>query len=524
VTIPLKYDNRALRQGENVDQFIRAEDWNAMRSHVGGYINVQEPPYNAAGDGVTDDTAAIQAAVTAAASASGGTVFFPPGTYKSAKITVPSSTGLTITGANAIVSWNASGAYFDVVGTLTGLTVENLDIRGDGLLASGHGGVRNSSGQTLTKITYRNLRISSVVIGLSVTSENGGSTKDILIEKNTISTLKGTDGGEGYGIHVAGAAGALVNARILGNAIDNAERHSIYIARGRGVVVSGNLIREHRKTINTGTTLRAAITVARTSDVVVSGNLLDECYDSAIMVNNAGGTTAHVEVAHNVISNPGNATAQIHVGATGPPTTEIEPGVPEGTPDQVVVHGNTIRLGAVAAEGITLAFGTRVTISDNEISGTSTAQAITIGADGDSGGTATYTDSIRVESNRLRMTHASGIGIRLTSDFCTSTARVELVNNLITATNPVYATVAASNPNIAVSGQVAAPSLTAGNMLRSLPGPTGAVESWGTAAPTAGTWAVGDHVRNTTPAVGQPKGWYCTVAGTPGTWVSEGNL
>jgi hypothetical protein len=45
-----------------------------------------------------------------------------------------------------------------------------------------------------------------------------------------------------------------------------------------------------------------------------------------------------------------------------------------------------------------------------------------------------------------------------------------------------------------------------------------------TAAPTTGTWRVGDHVENSTPAVGQPKGWWCTVAGTPGTWVSEGNL
>lgn len=45
-----------------------------------------------------------------------------------------------------------------------------------------------------------------------------------------------------------------------------------------------------------------------------------------------------------------------------------------------------------------------------------------------------------------------------------------------------------------------------------------------TVAPTTGTWSVGDVVTNTAPAVGQPKGWRCTVAGTPGTWVSEGNL
>jgi len=45
-----------------------------------------------------------------------------------------------------------------------------------------------------------------------------------------------------------------------------------------------------------------------------------------------------------------------------------------------------------------------------------------------------------------------------------------------------------------------------------------------TAAPITGTWKVGDRVYNQTPVVGQPKSWVCTVAGTPGTWVSEGNL
>jgi hypothetical protein len=44
------------------------------------------------------------------------------------------------------------------------------------------------------------------------------------------------------------------------------------------------------------------------------------------------------------------------------------------------------------------------------------------------------------------------------------------------------------------------------------------------AAPTTGTWRVTDIVMNSAPTIGQPKGWVCTVAGTPGTWVSIGNL
>lgn len=47
-----------------------------------------------------------------------------------------------------------------------------------------------------------------------------------------------------------------------------------------------------------------------------------------------------------------------------------------------------------------------------------------------------------------------------------------------------------------------------------------------TAAPTTGTWARGDFIANAEPSeLGSPgsqyvlRGWVCTVAGTPGTWV-----
>lgn len=45
-----------------------------------------------------------------------------------------------------------------------------------------------------------------------------------------------------------------------------------------------------------------------------------------------------------------------------------------------------------------------------------------------------------------------------------------------------------------------------------------------TAPPSTGPWVAGSVRFNSAPAVGQPKGWRCTVGGTPGTWVSMGNL
>jgi hypothetical protein len=44
-------------------------------------------------------------------------------------------------------------------------------------------------------------------------------------------------------------------------------------------------------------------------------------------------------------------------------------------------------------------------------------------------------------------------------------------------------------------------------------------QHYGTAAPTTGTWAVGDMVINGDPGIGEVAYWICTAAGTPGTWV-----
>ena len=68
------------------------------------FINPKLAPYNAVGDGVADDTAAIQAALNdaqvlnAASPTSGGVVWLPPGDYKITSISVP--TAVLLLGSN----------------------------------------------------------------------------------------------------------------------------------------------------------------------------------------------------------------------------------------------------------------------------------------------------------------------------------------------------------------------------------------------------------------------------------------
>lgn len=56
-------------------------------------------------------------------------------------------------------------------------------------------------------------------------------------------------------------------------------------------------------------------------------------------------------------------------------------------------------------------------------------------------------------------------------------------------------------------------------------------EGRGTAAPTTGTWAVGDYIWNSAPAEAGSagskywiRGWWCSVGGTPGTWLQDRGL
>jgi hypothetical protein len=66
------------------------------------FVSVKDAPYNAVGNGVADDTAAIQAAITAVAAAGGGGVYFPPGTYQiSAQLNLATD-GVVLLGSSRI--------------------------------------------------------------------------------------------------------------------------------------------------------------------------------------------------------------------------------------------------------------------------------------------------------------------------------------------------------------------------------------------------------------------------------------
>ena len=78
-----------------------------------GVVNVKD--WGAYGDGVHDDTAAIQAAIDAVQKAGGGTVYVPPGTYHTSSSLIISENNVALVGAGLFVSLIQS-------------TVEDIDV------------------------------------------------------------------------------------------------------------------------------------------------------------------------------------------------------------------------------------------------------------------------------------------------------------------------------------------------------------------------------------------------------------
>ncbi|HEU5158143.1 MAG TPA: glycosyl hydrolase family 28-related protein [Streptosporangiaceae bacterium] len=100
--------------------------------------------YGAAGDGITDDTAAIQAAIDAAVAAGGGVIYFPPGTYEISEA-IALASDLVLQGAGMNVS-----------------VIEQTSTGEHGLY-----------GADVDRVMVRDLRISGPADGLSMGSQDG---------------------------------------------------------------------------------------------------------------------------------------------------------------------------------------------------------------------------------------------------------------------------------------------------------------------------------------------------------------
>lgn len=159
-----------------------------------GTVVVTDPKYGAYGDGVHDDTAAIQAAIDAVSD--GGTMYLPPGTYVTSDTLTISNPGVTIRGSGtpfpnspftglAVIA-PQSGDYdiLKAAGTAHHVAIENLVINPSAAMTGGYAInlAGASSSDYLQQPAVRNIYAQNVWGGVSTVNVQAGEYRNLIFQ------------------------------------------------------------------------------------------------------------------------------------------------------------------------------------------------------------------------------------------------------------------------------------------------------------------------------------------------------
>lgn len=147
-------------------QEISDQEGNLEKQVANGFVNVKNPPYNATGNGTTDDTGAINSAI---ANSTGNIVYVPAGQYyigtsQGIKINVSSIAFVCNPGATLLIGPNQGISINTIAGsTLTNVTVDGCRMV-DVANTSPNAGISMNPGgnEFLNNITLKNLIINGM--------------------------------------------------------------------------------------------------------------------------------------------------------------------------------------------------------------------------------------------------------------------------------------------------------------------------------------------------------------------------
>jgi hypothetical protein len=377
--------------------------------------------YGAVGDGVTDNTAAIQSGINAMTN--GSTLMIPVGEYVITEISLTNKSNVRLVGPGqlTLVGTNSLGySGIRLAGNCDNVEISGLRIVGDGTTNNSHTGIWGLSGANLRNIRIKDNTISDVTLGISLNANLGGSVYDCEISGNTLSNILGT-ANNGYGIHHASAVGSGV--RILNNTIDGAQRHSIYQGRGTNVIISGNIIRNHRTGV-ADSTFRSAISVSRSSNVQVSDNQFIGCSDGCVELYSDNTDQQGIEIRGNQFLRQGNATPFVIIGSLDPAN--------EGYPSRVDLHHNLFDAN-LASDFVRYLDGKDIQIRDNTFVGNTNSgyRMLQLVCQNESAGTNLYCDRVRVTGNSfINTTTNTGVyAVELTAAAAASAAEMIVEGN-----------------------------------------------------------------------------------------------
>lgn len=257
-------------------------------------VGVSVKAYGAVGDGVADDTVAIQSTISAAA---GKVVFLPPGSYKIAgNLNVPADTIIAGGGGRATITQTAVNTVAMTVASRCSVLGVNFVGRG----AAGYNAatetnevllfIENAAGATVRDCKFTQVGSS----GVKVFGSSGVLLSGLTIVGPGSPTIAASDG-VGYGIYLSGssrvtvtncdiselcqgviAALTVTDLTLTSSTIYNIRgQHGFYLQNGNGLVVSA--LNVYNTTLNGGKVQLSASSTADSvglsvTDLVVRGS------------------------------------------------------------------------------------------------------------------------------------------------------------------------------------------------------------------------------------------------------------
>jgi hypothetical protein len=505
-----------------------------VQSKLQEFVSVKD--FGAVGDNSHDDTNAIQSALNYAAPL-GYVVIFPPGQYKI-------TSGLT-------AGFSSGGIFMEGVGYGSGNTNDNgIFPTGSGYTALTVGGNVNvfsiclgGGGNTINGLYLNNISL-SLINKIRVYNFNGFGVRidkvyDTVFEVisselcgNTSSTTLNTYSYPNYAFGMFDAGDTCNMSHILRLQVEQAQYYAIYVS---GNTLSCLIDNIHSERATTSASYQSLPTWQ------LSGN---RCrYNVARLESNQPSTaTASISGGNTTFANL-LIEGAIVVSASGTNGSSITIETPE---IQGTLQAQSNQIGTITLIGGSVSnlnsqslgwkiFSTNIGTLTIDYSGSSDPKAfevfgavISTLASGSTNSSATFNDC-----NIGNLAATSGVyGLQGTSIYnncsitCSSTYNIgysaNYFNSCIINANVTLNPGSIYLSNTVINGTLTQSSGSISSIFDDSSYATGTVSGFG--APTGNAWNKGQRTFNLAPASGSPKSWVCTVSGTPGTWVSEGNL
>lgn len=493
--------------------------------------------FGAVGDGSTDDTGAIGAAIDAAVSAGGGTIVIPANKVFIYSSLLKTASRITVTGGGTLRSTlgkTSNTIAFQLIGndiTIDGVTFDYtvaVNVASSDVTSRGANGktIRIGGTNSPSPAWRSNLRVINCTIrDARNTAIDIYYGNKVLVAGNTIERSLGN------GIFITDCQTDL---RITGNTIFDTGDDSMFVAadanlpgRTLGVVITGN---------NFDLTDGKCIGIGGVDGAVIANNTLKRSYAPAIQLINDSGvmnSSLKVVISGNAIylagQNFGGSRLHSTQGTSG---SGIELG---STPSDVAVANNVItgaaKLGVNVVNG-----GNRLRITDNHIDSCG-SNGISVGSLSDT--TYQVVTDLQITGNTLRQVRGaiivgSATGVKISDNQIRSYSsgggsgfrgiqyaylnRAHITDNVIINDDgggaQFFDSAAGQSLSLRIFGNSRAPSTGPAADSNTGQFNLGAnALAFAAAIPTSGYWVAGDRVLNSASTAGAIADWTCSTTG-----------